>query len=301
MQMDAARILGRFSVLVATGLSLANCSSTGDLGVSASPRVVEYGQPVPKGGGVYKVGTPYKVGDQWFTPKDDPNYRNVGVASWYGLDFHGRRTANGEIYDMDALSAAHPTLPLPTYAKVHNLENGREVVVRVNDRGPFARDREIDVSKRAADLLGFTRKGTAKVEVTYLGRAPLSGDDGWATNVQLAQAPAAAPPAPVRIASAGDTFPVASIAPSPASYAPAPAAPGQIYIQAGSFRDANNANRLRYTLSSVGPVDVTPVDVAGITYFRVRVGPFADGEDISAALSQTWAAGATGARRVQIQ
>ena len=103
----------------------------------------------------------------------------MGRASWYGELFHGRRTANGEIYDMDRLSAAHPTLPLPVYAQVTNLKNGRTIVVRVNDRGPYANDRIIDLSRRSAEVLGFRRHGTATVRVKYLGRAPLSGDDSY--------------------------------------------------------------------------------------------------------------------------
>ena len=101
-----------------------------------SKRVVSLGKRVPKGGGRYKVGSPYKVGGRWYRPKEQPNYNRVGMASWYGEMFHGRYTANGEIYDMNALTAAHPTLPLPTYARVTNLQNGRSLVVRVNDRGP---------------------------------------------------------------------------------------------------------------------------------------------------------------------
>jgi len=293
------RLFGRSCVLIVSGLILSSCSSSDPLGVSASPRVVEYGEPVPKGGGVYKVGKPYQIAGKWYHPKEDPSYRNVGTASWYGLDFHGRRTANGEVYDMDSLSAAHPTLPLPTYAKVKNLENGREVVVRVNDRGPYAHDREIDLSKRAAELLGFQRKGTAKVQVSYLGRAPLSGDDGWATNVQFAESkPKPTEERPVRVASAS---PAPVLAMQSANNDPAPratAAPGAVYIQAGSFRDQDNANRLRHTLASIGPVEVTPVAAGSITYYRVRVGPIAGGEYADNALSQVWSAGASGAQLV---
>jgi rare lipoprotein A len=289
------RLVGRILVLAATGLALTNCSSGKNLlGVSASPRVVEYGQPVPKGGGVYKVGNPYKVGGEWFYPKEDPNYRNVGIASWYGLDFHGRRTANGEIYDMDSLSAAHPTLPLPTYAKVKNLENGREVVVRINDRGPFARGREIDVSKRTAEALGFQRKGTTKVQVTYLGKAPLSGEDGWVVDSRYAEKsrkavpPRQEEPRRVQIASA------APVPPMPSTGL------GMSYIQAGSFRDAINADRLRHTLASVGQVEVMPIDVAGTTYFRVRVGPVS-GEQAAQALSRVRSAGLPGAQLIAMQ
>jgi rare lipoprotein A (peptidoglycan hydrolase) len=145
-------------------------------GVAASPRVAK-GGPIPRGGGRYQVGKPYKIAGMWFHPKEDPDYEGVGIASWYGDAFHGRLTANGEIYDMNTLSAAHPTMPLPSYAKVTNLENRRSVIVRVNDRGPFAKGREIDLSRRAADVLDMRRQGLAKVHVAYVGKARLDGDD----------------------------------------------------------------------------------------------------------------------------
>ncbi len=144
-----------------------------------SERVIEYGQPVPKGGGVYKIGKPYQIDGKWYYPKKDRYYDKVGVASWYGSMFHGRYTANGEIYDMDALTAAHPTLPIPSYVRVVNRENGRSVVLRVNDRGPYANDRIIDLSRKAARILGFERRGTAPVRVTYLKPAPLNGNDSY--------------------------------------------------------------------------------------------------------------------------
>jgi len=152
-----------------------------------SPRVIEYGDPVPKGGGVRKIGDPYVAAGRTVVPEEDPDYDRTGVASWYGALFHGRKTANGEIYDMEALSAAHPTLPLPSYVKVTHMGNGRSLVVRVNDRGPFARDRIIDLSRRAAQLLGIRRSGTGPVRVTYLKPAPLDGDDSYETAFLAAQ------------------------------------------------------------------------------------------------------------------
>jgi rare lipoprotein A len=151
--------------------------SEAEYGVKASPRVVEEGQPVPKGGGRYQVGKPYKVRGKWYKPKEEPGYNKSGLASWYGSAFHGRRTANGEVYDKYHLSAAHPTFPLPSYARVTNLENGTSVVVRVNDRGPYHEGRVIDVSSKTADLLDMKRTGTAKVRVQYVGKAPLEGND----------------------------------------------------------------------------------------------------------------------------
>jgi rare lipoprotein A len=159
-------------------LGLSGCGGRNN-GERLGERVIPLGQPVPKGGGYYQVGKPYQVAGLTYTPREDPGYDRVGSASWYGELFHGRRTANGEIYDMDRLSAAHPTLPLPVYARVTNLNNGRTIVVRINDRGPYANDRIIDLSRRSAELLGFRNHGTATVRVKYLGRAPLSGDDSY--------------------------------------------------------------------------------------------------------------------------
>lgn len=143
----------------------------------ASRRVIAPGQPVPKGGGTYKVGEPYQIDGQWHTPREEPGYDRAGVASYYAADFHGRRTSNGEIFDMWSLSAAHPTLPLPSLVYVTNLENGRTLLLRVNDRGPYVNNRVIDVSRAAARYLGFEVRGTARVRVRYAGRAPLTGDD----------------------------------------------------------------------------------------------------------------------------
>ncbi|MFD1744364.1 septal ring lytic transglycosylase RlpA family protein [Rhizobium helianthi] len=148
-----------------------------EYGVKASPRVVAEGQPVPKGGGRYMVGNPYEVKGKVYVPKEDPNYNKTGLASWYGSAFHGRYTANGEVYDSEHISAAHPTFPLPSYARVTNVDTGSSVIVRVNDRGPFHPGRIIDVSDKTAELLDFKRTGTARVNVQYVGKADMSGHD----------------------------------------------------------------------------------------------------------------------------
>ena len=151
----------------------------------ASPKVVADGQPVPRGGGQYLIGHPYTIAGHTYYPAETESYTAVGMASWYGAAFHGRRTANGEVYDMASLTAAHPTLPLPCYARVTNLSNGYSVIVRVNDRGPYHGGRVMDVSSRTADVLDFKGAGTAKIKVEYVGRAPLEGSDDSALLASL--------------------------------------------------------------------------------------------------------------------
>jgi rare lipoprotein A len=183
-------------------LALAHCADSSRVdsryGVSASPRVVDYGEPVPKGGGTYRLGQPYVVAGRVYVPEENPHYRAEGLASWYGDDFHGRLTANGEVFDIAGITAAHPTLPLPSYARVTNLSNGRSLIVRVNDRGPYHGDRILDVSAHAAQLLGFRSRGTAWVRVEYVGRAPLEGSDDRMLEASLREDEPA--PAPSRIA-----------------------------------------------------------------------------------------------------
>lgn len=200
----------RGAVAVAACLMVANCASSGKFasrvdpkyGVSSSPRVVGFGEPVPKGGGVYRVGKPYTVAGRVYVPEEDVNYRAEGLASWYGDDFHGRLTANGEVFDMGALTAAHPTLPMPCYARVTNLSNGKSLIVRVNDRGPYHNNRLIDVSNKAAELLEFKGNGVARVRVEYVGRAPLEGSDDMTLMATLRTGTPAPAPSLVRVASA---------------------------------------------------------------------------------------------------
>ena len=203
--------LARLAALGAGALALANCSGgPGRIdpryGVAASARVVKPGQPIPKGGGVYRVGKPYTVAGHTYVPKNDPEYTAVGLASWYGDEFHGRLTANGEIFDQNAISAASPVLPLPSYARVTNLRNHRSIVVRVNDRGPYVGGRIIDLSIKSAKLLGFYDRGLAKVKVEYVGRAPLAGsNDRMLVSTLRNGVPAAAKP--VQVASSRNYVP----------------------------------------------------------------------------------------------
>lgn len=172
----------RIAGVTAIALTAANCSSNvrGGIdpkyGVAPSPKVVADGQPIPKGGGRQMVGKPYTVAGRTYVPNETPR-ASEGLASWYGSNFHGRMTANGEVFDRDSIAAAHTTMPLPSYARVTNLQNGHSMIVRVNDRGPFHGNRVIDVSERAAAALGFRQSGTARVRVEYVGRASTNGSD----------------------------------------------------------------------------------------------------------------------------
>jgi rare lipoprotein A len=180
-------------VVAASGALLAACNTTGptasnqkqskeyfaeaEYGVPASPRVTTKRSRLPRREGRSQVGKPYMVHGKWYYPKENRDYKAVGAASWYGDAFHGRLTANGEVYDMDRLTAAHPTMPLPSYARVTNLKDGASVIVRVNDRGPYADGRIIDLSKRAAEMLDYSTAGVARVKVQYIGPAPLVPND----------------------------------------------------------------------------------------------------------------------------
>lgn len=151
--------------------------SEAEYGVKASPRVSTERSRLKRGGGREQIGKPYQIRGKWYYPKEVRNYTKLGAASWYGDAFHGRLTANGEIYDMTHLTAAHPTMPLPSYARVTNTQNGSSIIVRVNDRGPYSNGRIIDLSRRAAEMLDYVHSGTASVKVEYVGRAPLDGRD----------------------------------------------------------------------------------------------------------------------------
>jgi rare lipoprotein A len=241
-------------------LFLAHCANSSRVdshwGVSASDRVVQPGEPAPKGGGVYKTGAPYVVAGQTYVPQEDPHYRAEGLASWYGDDFHGRYTANGEIFDINGISAAHPTLPLPCYVRVTNLSNGRSLVVRVNDRGPYVGNRIIDVSTRAAHLLGFYSRGTVPVRVEFIGRAPMEGSDDHILEATLREHEPAPAPWNVKVASASILPPLPSQPPpvrkpSFASAVLTDATPTTGSAQATSYAETS-AGTDRFVLSGRG-------------------------------------------------
>jgi rare lipoprotein A len=204
-----------------------------------------------------------RLGSPDFQPVAGASQVETGTASWYGPNFDGRPTASGEIFDQEALTGAHPTLPLPSLVEVTNLSNGRKLVIRINDRGPFIDNRVIDVSRKAAEILGFETAGTAEVSVRYIGPAGEAG-------VQTASRQSAAPsyrPEPARPASA----PVQTRAP-----APAPGDIGGLVVQVGAFSDIGNAEQVFASLSRDMDVRIQPVRVKGADYFRVVVGPYVD-------------------------
>lgn len=249
--------------MMAAALALAGCASSEKFarkvdpkyGVASSPRVVEMGERAPKGGGVYRVGKPYVVAGRTYVPEEGENYRTEGLASWYGRDFHGRLTANGEVFDMESITAAHPTLPMPSYVRVTNLSNRRSLIVRVNDRGPFHGNRVIDLSHKSAHLLGFKDNGVARVRVEYVGRAALEGSDDARLVATLRHGEPA--PAPVLVASAGR--PAIALPETPRGVpvsGPVPVPPGRPYNlgEPGSARltDLTASGRPRSTPVSAG-------------------------------------------------
>ena len=229
-------------------------------------------------GGIYKVGKPYKIAGEWYYPRENTKYNNIGIASWYGPKFQGRRTANGEIFDMNLLTAAHPTLPMPVMVQVTNLENGRSMKLRVNDRGPFKKIREIDLSRRAAEILGFKDKGTARVRVKYLHRAPLynqrgqliSGDESDSFVFDKPYTPtrdryvSAAPITEVETKSLDgqDLSSKKSVLPKQKDY-----------VQLGVFSRKDSAEALRQKLGQIGQIEVSELTSGGRQLYRVRVGP----------------------------
>ena len=246
--------------LIAAGLLslLAACAGGPKPGVDAMPVVTD---PAPIVSGTMR---PYQIRGRWYRPEEQPHYDETGMASWYGDQFHGRPTATGERFDMNALTAAHKTLPLPGLVEVTNLANGRRVVLRVNDRGPFVDERIIDLSRGAADALDLRRAGVGEVRVRYLGRAPRLGGG---TVLQHAEArppaPEPAPRAPTPYLS--ETRP----APTPAQYTANPRT--GVWIQAGTWPDARQARRAADRLGGGATVEE-----GAPGQFRVLVGPWPD-------------------------
>ena len=247
-------------------------------------------------GGIYKIGTPYQIMGIWYYPRENSNYDEMGIASWYGPKFHGRRTANGEIFDMNLLTAAHPTLPMPVRARVTNLENGKSIIVRINDRGPFAKDREIDLSRKAAEVLGFRDKGTTEVRVQYLGRAPMYDSAGRLIRVPepatfIAERPRT--PDENKRVSAAPVEQVEKQTLDGRTLADAPPliASKRYAVQVGVFSSRFNAERLKRQLDSLTPAEVSEAKINGETYYRVKVGGANVREDARQTLDMLVSAG----------
>lgn len=288
--------------------------------------------PSAAAGATYKVGKPYQIGDTWYYPHEQPEYDETGIASWYGPTFYGKQTASGEVYDGEGLTAAHRTLPLPVNVRVTNLDNGKSLVVRVNDRGPFAKGRIIDVSKRAAELLGFYAKGTAHVRVTYLGRPDVPGEPADNSDEVLAEAfRRSAPAAKIRTASLKRAARAVSRPVQVASLDPPPIAPEaaetsaesdpsdtlyagkdraaegdgsavspkvtRLYVQVGAFSSEANAQRLMARLADA-ELFLSPAERDGRALYRVRSGPYDDLESANAALARLAELGNNGAQIV---
>lgn len=292
----------------AVSLALASLSGLGACASTAREA------PIPH----RKVGKPYIVAGRWYAPSENASYDEIGIASWYGPSFHGRPTANGEIFNMNQLTAAHPTLPLPSLVEVTNLTNGRALTVRLNDRGPFAKDRIIDLSRAAAERLGFREKGTAEVRVRYLGPASLAGglvlEPRPVPTPSLAPqsaslAPAGADAGAVRLTQVAlRAEPIAIepvVEPDPATPAPTTTPVGTeltpYLIQLAAYSSEDAAKRVLLSSSTIAPGFIEPVQTSdGSTLFRVRLGPL-DGEAaVDAAMERAAAAGFADARLIRV-
>jgi rare lipoprotein A len=283
----------RIFILTALTLCIGACGGSGSRYANApvAPTYRSGSLTPPKAQSSARGLKPYVIRGVKYYPRDDIAYRQRGYASWYGPKFHGRLTANGERFNQYALTAAHKTLPLGSYVKVTNLENGRALILLINDRGPFVRGRIIDLSKRAAELLGVIKKGTAKVIVERTDRSgrPL------VKRAPVRQAKATPPP----VRSAQPVPVVVQPIPQPQPLQPTPVLPeipGPVIVQVGSFSDFYNARRLQQGLAAVGPTSITQVtSAAGQVLYRVQVGPYADLLAAEQALADIHAKGHTAA------
>ena len=279
--------------------------------------------------GKYKVGNPYQIKNIWYYPKIDYEYDETGIGSWYGAKFHGRKTANGEIYDMNGISAAHRTLPMPSFVRVTNLDNGRTMNIRINDRGPYARGRILDLSRRAAQLLGFEKQGTARIRVRILanesralarkikGETELAEFGSPITVNSLPKAkvssqklpvvgnyehvsslPAPIPMLPKQVESSLNNDQLATIPAEGKVTVEKVLQQVRIFIQAGAFSKYENANKVRAKLSGLGPVKISSTLINGLDLFRVRLGPIASIDQADHMLERVFQSGYTEARTI---
>jgi len=290
------------SLLLPLGLLLGGCAET-ELVLHTAKQMTSH-EPA-NSSGYYKIGNPYQIKGIWYYPAVDYNYVETGIGSWYGPKFHGRQTANGEIFDMNAVTAAHRTLPLPSMVRVTNLRNGRSLKVLVNDRGPFARSRIIDLSRRSAQLLGFQRAGTAPVKVEIIADESrrLAAIAQGQSLPQVATAPSekvniAALPGSQAPASTSKVVPprvqADALKPLPEqavnSKAPVSGTP-RIYVQAGAFVYRDLADKMKRLLDPIGPTQVAEAVIGERRFYRVRIGPLSSVEDADQMLELVSASG----------
>jgi rare lipoprotein A len=304
-------------ILGALALALAGCGTRSPNETVATPGNTA---------GIYKVGNPYQVNGVWYYPTIDWKYDKTGIASWYGPEFNGKYTADGERFNMNDVTAASPTLPMPSIVEVTNLNNGRSIQIRVNDRGPYVSNRILDVSRRAAQLLGFEMAGTAPVRVRLLQQPTLKAQllaqhNGGpkvqppmmfaamqpvgsmnASNAQAIPPPDGATPTSATMDPVADPPPRQPVARlsliAPAEAAETPAAGSKVYIQAGAFSRRANAERVKAKLLRFGAVSVDKVRIDGLSLYRVRLGPIASKHEAHRVLSKVIHSGVPHARLV---
>jgi rare lipoprotein A len=321
------RLLFRPLSFVLFSFLLAGCAETA-LVVHTAKEIARINKPpVPKGR--YKVGTPYQINNVWYYPKIDYEYDETGIASWYGPNFHQKLTANGEIFDQNAITAAHRTLPMPSVVRVTNLENGRSLVVRINDRGPFAHGRIIDLSRRSAQLLGFVRKGTAKTRVQILVAESKTiaqrAKGGYTAAIPPIANNAPTPPAVPMTNVSVKSLPVIPGTKTAVQKSPKLLKPeiqqktsavklaklsrsrdivqltvgnSEIYVQVASFRRKVSAQNFQKVIADLGITGVYEAIVKGKKFHRVRIGPLKDVTQADTILSKLIKRGYPGARVV---
>ena len=315
-------------VVLCAGAGLAACATAGP-----KPHYVVSGppssssEPPPNRSGLHGTMAPYQVSGRWYTPHAQPDYDQVGIASWYGAQFHYRRTANGEVFDQFSASAAHTTLPIPSIIEVTNLANNKTIRVRLNDRGPFVDGRILDLSREAAAELGYEREGVARVRVRYIGPAPPLPQTRLASNTRSPavtsgrraseprreddiedqdfpttdRSPAYA--ASRRSAAAGtadieDDHAAAYAAPARVQAAAyrAGEATGPYTVQVGAYSSRETADRIAARLADTGSTSIQPFQRNGATLYKVRLGDFPDVRSAASARARVAAAGLPDAR-----
>jgi rare lipoprotein A len=311
--------LTKIFAIALAGLALSGCShsprshrsghhgfasaATDPFAGTGSP--IYQGGTIPFGGGRYQVGNAYQVAGRWFSPHEQPGYDKTGEASWYGEAFHRRKTSNGEWFDMETLTAAHATLPLPSYALVTNLENNQQVVVRINDRGPFVGSRVIDLSKRAADVLGYRAKGKTHVRVKLIGPAPsedsmshmLAMNDAMQRGASMGQLVAMSNDVSARVpqtqVATNEAPPVAMDAPQvqQATFTPPPQAPEAYAVRVAVYHSLEEASSVYQQLQSFGPARIIKAVGANGPLYRVEMGPLDNKADAEAALNAALGSG----------